>query len=61
MYLVTSQVGSVGKADCVAGDSQVIFCEARKSKEQFIVDGHPVCRLSCTMERRKSMWSTLYS
>jgi len=47
--LVTSQVGSVGKADSVAGADQATFCEARLQEELFIVDGLPACRRSCTM------------
>jgi len=59
--LVTSLVGSGGKADCVAGADQVIFCEAGMPEEPFIVDELPACRRLCTMERRKSKCSTVLS
>jgi len=59
--LVTSLVGSGGKADCVAGADRVIFCEARMREEPFIVDGLPACRRSRTMERRKSKCSSVLS
>jgi len=41
--LVTSLVGSGGKADCVAGVDREIFCEAGMWEELFIVDGLPAC------------------
>jgi hypothetical protein len=41
--LVTSLVGSGGKADCVAGADRVIFCEAGMREEPFIVDGLLFC------------------
>jgi len=52
--LVTCLVGSEGRADCVGGADQVIFCEAGMREELFIVDGLPACRRSRTMERQKS-------
>jgi len=59
--LVTSLVGSGGKADCVAGADRVIFCQAGMREELFIVDGLPACRRSRTMERWKSKRSTVHS
>ena len=61
MCLVTSLVGSGGKADCAAGSDREIFCEAGMREELFILDGLPACRRSCTMERWKSKCSTLSS
>ena len=61
MCLVTSLVGSGGKADCVAGADRVIFCEARMWEELFIVDGLPACRRLCIMERWKSKCSRVCS
>jgi len=59
--LVTSLVGSGGKADCVVGADQGIFCEAGMREELFIVDGIPACRRSQTMERQKSKCATVRS
>jgi hypothetical protein len=59
--LVTSLVGSGEKADCVVGADRVMFCEARMQEVLFIVDGLPAYRISCTMQRWKSMCSTLHS
>jgi len=61
MCLITSLVGSGGKADCVVGADRVIFCEARMWEELFIVDGLPACRRSWTMERWKSKCSTVHA
>jgi hypothetical protein len=59
--LVTSLVGSGGKADCVVGAERVIFCDAGMPEELFIVDGLPACRRSHTMERQNSKCSTVCS
>jgi len=44
--LVTNLVGSGGKADCMVGADRVIFREAGKQEDLFIVDGLPACRRS---------------
>jgi len=59
--LVTSLVGSRGKADCVVGANRVNCCEAGMREEPFIVDGLPACRQSHTTERQKSKCSTVRS
>jgi hypothetical protein len=56
--LVTSLVGSRGKADCAAEANIVTLCEASMRKELFIVDGHPACRRPCTISRQDSICST---
>jgi len=52
--LVTSLGGSGGKANCVGGADQVIFCEAGMQEELFIVDGLPSCRRSHNQWRDRS-------
>ena len=58
---MASWEGRGGKADCAAGDNQVIAYVAVMQKELFIVDELPACNRSCTMEREKSQCSTVCS
>jgi hypothetical protein len=52
--LVTSQVGSGGKADGMVEADRAIVCEVITWEELFIVDGLSACRMSCTIERQMS-------